>query len=245
MTHRVAVTVATVWTSPDAPRALDAPALADRPDLAGWVAALDAEGTPDRRLDLDGRTLTQLLEGEPVEVLEEAGAWARVVAPWQSSSAHAAGYPGWVRRAHLAPAPGEVPPPTERSWAVDDVLGTARGLLGLRYLWGGTSSWGVDCSGLVHLAFRAQGRLVPRDAKDQAVAADLEPVPLDDVRPGDLYFFAKPDGRVYHVGFVTAPVADDGARRMLHAPEGRLVEDEPMAAERVERLVSAGRFSPR
>lgn len=244
MTHAVAVPVATVWTSPEAPRAVDAAAVADSPDLAAWVASLDAEGTPERRLGLHGRTLTQLLEGEPVEVLEERDGWARVAAPWQASSADAAGYPGWVPRAQLAAAGGPVTAPPEAAWTPDDVLRTAREFLGLRYLWGGTSPWGVDCSGLVHLSYRRQGRLVPRDASDQAADPTLERVSLDAVVPGDLYFFARPGERVYHVGFATAPLAADGTRRMLHAPEGGLVEDAPMAADRVDRLVSAGRLSP-
>ena len=53
--------------------------------MAAWVEVLDAEGNADRRLGLHGRTLTQLLVGEPVEVLEERDGWARVVAPWQDS----------------------------------------------------------------------------------------------------------------------------------------------------------------
>ena len=44
---------------------------------------------------------TQLLLGEPVEVLEERDGWSRVAAPWQASSGDARGYPGWVRSAHL------------------------------------------------------------------------------------------------------------------------------------------------
>jgi len=124
----------------------------------------------------------------------------------------------------------------------DDVVARASRFLGLRYLWGGTSAWGLDCSGLVHLTLRSLGVLLPRDAHDQADCAAVEPVPLDDVRPGDLYFFARPGQRVYHVGFVTSEVAADGTRWMLHAPEGgELIENAPLAPHRLETLVSAGR----
>jgi hypothetical protein len=128
------------------------------------------------------------------------------------------------------------------SYAVDELLDSARQFLGLRYLWGGTSAWGLDCSGLVHLAYRAQGVVVPRDAFDQAAGENVEPVRLDDVEPGDLYFFARPGERVYHVGFATRRVDDGDVRWMLHAPEGgERIEDAPMAPHRIATLVSAGR----
>jgi cell wall-associated NlpC family hydrolase len=305
--REVAVPVATVWTSPTAPRGLDEAAVLDVPDVAAWTASLDAT----TRLGLHGRTLTQLLIGEPALVLEEQEGWSKVAGLWQESAGHPDGYPGWVRTSHLtapvdrtdgptayvvaptatcraddgaalelscgtvlwvddtaastAPGADDIPvllsggrrgtvprSAVRRShktgaatWTPDDLLTTARQFLGLRYLWGGTSAWGLDCSGLVHLTFRAHGRLVPRDASDQAASARLEPVGLDDVLPGDLYFFARPGEAVYHVGFATRPVEPDGSRWMLHAPEGGgLIEDAPMAPERVERLVSAGRFAP-
>ena len=138
-----------------------------------------------------------------------------------------------VRLAHKAQQP---------LYGPDDVLDLARQFLGLRYIWGGTSSWGLDCSGLVYLVHRAVGVLLPRDASDQAVFEKVDPVNLAEVEPGDLYFFARPDGRVTHVGFVTAPVASDGTRWMLHAPEGGgSVEETPMTTERRETLVAAGR----
>jgi gamma-D-glutamyl-L-lysine dipeptidyl-peptidase len=125
---------------------------------------------------------------------------------------------------------------------VHDALAVARSFVGVRYLWGGTSIWGVDCSGLVHLSWRSQGVLLPRDAHEQADSPLVEDVPLDDVRPGDLYFFARPGERIYHVGFVTRPVPESGERWMLHAPEGgELVEDAPLAPHRVETLVAARR----
>jgi gamma-D-glutamyl-L-lysine dipeptidyl-peptidase len=293
----VTVPVATVWTSPDAPRDVDAPAVLDVPDVGAWAAAMDA---PVRK-ELAGRTLTQLLLGEPVQVVEERGDWVRVVALMQASSHDPQGYPGWMRRAHLgSPVPRRrgaaafvVTPsavlsadgapmqvsfgtglwvdsvdeqsirvllPGDRTgelslddvrlshkreqvfYGSDDVLDLARQFLGLRYLWGGTSSWGLDCSGLVHLTYRALGVALPRDAVDQAAAREVRPVPLDAVREGDLYFFARPDERIYHVGFASAPVAEDGTRYMLHAPEGgELIEDAPMAPHRVATLVGAGR----
>ncbi len=124
----------------------------------------------------------------------------------------------------------------------DDVLAAARQFLGLPYLWGGTSAWGMDCSGIVHLVFRSLGVQVPRDAHDQAAA--MQDVPLDGVRPGDLYFFAPPGDEITHVGLATRPIAGDGTRWMLHAPEtGRVVEESPFAPHRSANLVSAGRAS--
>lgn len=293
----VRVPVTTMWSRPDAPRGVDAEAVADIPDVAAWTASMDA----GVRKGLDGRTLTQLLMGEAVQVIEEQDGWARVRALLQPSSADLDGYPGWVRSSHLAaPVPradgasafvvapettlavdggaglelsfgtvlwldevtedmarvllpggrsGTIPLPDVRlsrkrerlASSANDVLGRARQFLGLRYLWGGTSTWGLDCSGLVHLTYRAHGVVVPRDAFDQADFAD--PVPLDAVQPGDLYFFARPGERIYHVGFVTRPVDTDGQRWMLHAPEsGELIEDAPLAPHREETLVSAGRI---
>jgi gamma-D-glutamyl-L-lysine dipeptidyl-peptidase len=226
------VDAATVWTSPDAPRDIDAPALLDVPDMAAWTAALGAE----ERLDLHGRVDTQLSAEEPAVLLEERDGWAQVAAPWQPSPKDPLGYPGWVRRAHLASAtsPRRSPEAVIAATAAD-LLDFARSFVGLHYLWGGTSSYGVDCSGLVHLAFRAAGIVVPRDASAQCAAA--EQVDLGDEQPGDLYFFARPDGFIYHVGFVTAPGV------MLHAPEGTaLVEEAPISAERRRRLSGTGRL---
>lgn len=120
-------------------------------------------------------------------------------------------------------------------------VAAARLFLGLPYLWGGATGWGLDCSGLVHQAFRSCGIRVPRDASDQRPYAD--PVDLADAQPGDLYFFAT-EGRVTHVGFATS-VAGQGPRTMLHAPEDTVyVEDAELAADRTASLVTAGRIDP-
>jgi gamma-D-glutamyl-L-lysine dipeptidyl-peptidase len=242
----VAVDVATVWTSPEAPRPVDAPALADFPDLAAWLGAMD----PRARLGLHGRTLTQLLRGEPVELVSDGTpGWTKVAAPWQPSPDDRRGYRGWVRSAHLQPDSGQaevhhtVAPSEDLAADSASVLAAARRFVGLRYLWGGTSPWGFDCSGLVHYCHRGAGIVVPRDASAQQQAA--LPVPLGTELPGDLYFFGAGD-EIDHVGFVTA----EG--RMLHAPEsagdrqvgdGR-IEEGLLAPRRRESLVCAGRFLP-
>jgi gamma-D-glutamyl-L-lysine dipeptidyl-peptidase len=126
-------------------------------------------------------------------------------------------------------------------WATS-LLDSARQFVGLRYLWGGTCGWGLDCSGFVHLAHRVLGRRVPRDALDQAPAA--KPVELGDARPGEIYFFARPGEPPYHVGFVTEPDTP-GRAAMLHAPEEtELIEEVTLSAQRLETLVGAGSFAP-
>jgi len=126
-------------------------------------------------------------------------------------------------------------------WAAS-LLASARQFVGLRYLWGGTCGWGLDCSGFVHLAHRVHGRQVPRDSGDQMAAS--RPVGLEAARPGDLYFFARPGEPPYHVGFVTEPQAP-GRPAMLHAPEHtELIEEITLSADRLETLVAAGSYAP-
>lgn len=231
----VGVDVSTGWTSPDAPRDLDADAVTERPDVRRWLARLDAEG-PAGRLGLHGRTVTQLVAGEPVQLLEESDGWACVVAPWQPAPEDARGYPAWVPLAHLSRR--SVPAPWPGSEGLDAAIhipDIARRHLGLPYLWGGTTPYGLDCSGLVHLSYRQAGHVVPRDAAAQQEAATI--VALGTERAGDLYFFARPSGEVYHVGFVTA------GRLILHASEtdGRVVES-TLTPERLASISSAGRL---
>lgn len=288
MSQVIGVNVATLWTGPDAPRAIEAPVLADEPDPGAWTSALDLEA----RKGLRGRILTQGLLGETVEVIDEADGWAEVVLTQQPSSTDPRGYRGFLRSAHLAEAPertgeeavvvlpfaeaddlvlsfgtrlpvletgtdgvrlalpgaGEVVvdpatvrAPSEVAAGAGPLLDLARQFIGLDYLWGGTSAWGLDCSGYVHLNHRVQDTVVPRDASDQAVAA----AQVDPAAPGegDLLFFARPGKSVHHVGFATRDAA--GTPTMMHAPEAGdsvKVEDAPLTRERLETLVSAGTF---
>lgn len=68
-----------------------------------------------------------------------------------------------------------------------------RRLLGIPYLWGGKSTFGFDCSGLVQFAFGLVGIRLPRDSKDQAGKGRLVE-DLGRLRPLDLVFFGTAPG---------------------------------------------------
>lgn len=78
------------------------------------------------------------------------------------------------------------------------VVAQAERFLGLPYLWGGTSSFGYDCSGLTYSVYRMFGITLPRDAGDQAGHGTA--VQVQDLEPGDLVFFAFDGKAVDHVG---------------------------------------------
>lgn len=105
-----------------------------------------------------------------------------------------------------------------------DFVAAAERLIGVPYLWGGTSSFGIDCSGLVQLALRLAGRTVLRDTdlQERTVGA---PVAIEDGRlRGDLLFWPG------HV----AIMLDD--THMIHASGFHMevvVEDVATAAARI------------
>jgi cell wall-associated NlpC family hydrolase len=110
-----------------------------------------------------------------------------------------------------------------------DPVEVAQGFLGAPYLWGGRTSVGLDCSGLVQLACEAAGIPCPRDADMQS--AELGS-PLDFSREklarGDLVFW---DG---HVGMMTSP------DRVLHANAYHMAVVEEPFAEARSRISASG-----
>ena len=158
----------------------------------------------------DAEQVTEALPGEPLAVEETRAGWARIRTAYD--------YSGWLDGDALG---GEADPDWLSPRAGEPVA-FARGLLGTRYLWGGMTSAGIDCSGLVHIAFRATGRLVPRDADQQEEAG--EAVAEAALRPGDLVTYG--DERADHVAFWL------GDGRILHATrrdgvDGVVEEEEP------------------
>jgi cell wall-associated NlpC family hydrolase len=107
--------------------------------------------------------------------------------------------PGWLTRASL----GSAAAPTGAS-----IVASAKRFLGLRYLWGGVSAWGFDCSGLVWNVFRAHGLRVPRDTGPQSRSG--RKLRSGDLRPGDLVFYGSP---ATHVAIVA------GHRLMIESPD--------------------------
>jgi gamma-D-glutamyl-L-lysine dipeptidyl-peptidase len=157
----------------------------------------------------DSEQVTQALRGEPLTVEDRRDGWARIRTAYD--------YPGWIRTEFLKP--GSDPLST---WLAPEGTGDpvkeARNFLGSPYEWGGMTEQGIDCSGLVHMAYRRLGRLVPRDADQQEEAG--QEVAEEDLRRGDLVCYEG------HIAFWL------GDGRILHSTQregldGVVEEDEP------------------
>lgn len=100
-----------------------------------------------------------------------------------------------------------------------DPAAVAEAMLGTPYLWGGRTAKGIDCSGLVQLAWSAAGLQLPRDSDLQLAALDAsKDVAPADLARGDLVFFPG------HVGIMADPQV------LIHASKhGMTVAAEPLA----------------
>lgn len=92
-----------------------------------------------------------------------------------------------------------------------EAIELARRFLGLPYYWGGTSTYGYDCSGFMQMLYRRQGWIMPRDAAPQAHWGKLQPVGRNRLRPGDLLYFGKSEEKITHTGMYI------GGGKFIHA----------------------------
>lgn len=112
-----------------------------------------------------------------------------------------------------APARVAVPATLDHGRARERVAQAARRLLGTPYDWGGENEDGVDCSGLIVVAYREVGVELPH--RSRILFRLGTPVPITEVQPGDLVFFHNSNGKADHVGMYLG----DGA--MIHASTGQ------------------------
>lgn len=113
--------------------------------------------------------------------------------------------------------------------AASDLVAEAARYLGVPYLWGGNSSFGIDCSGLVQAACLACGIACPGDSDQQAAGLGRELKDGEAVQRGDLIFWrghvalVVGDGRILHANAHHMAVAYEdmeGAIARIAAKEG-------------------------
>nr|WP_325287714.1 NlpC/P60 family protein [uncultured Bacteroides sp.] len=158
---------------------------------------------PDRR----SQTVSDIVAGNRLKLEGTKGGFYHVSYP--------DGRQGYVEKSVALP---------EREWRKSlkqdaaSIIRTAHTLMGVPYLWAGTSSKGVDCSGFVRTVLFMHDIIIPRDASQQAyVGQHIDIAPdFSNLQPGDLVFFgrkATPERkeRVVHVAIYI------GNRRFIHS----------------------------
>ncbi len=122
-------------------------------------------------------------------------------------------------------ATGEAQKAADLCFSRKTIVSAARQFIGLRYLWGGTSVYGYDCSGFTFRLYQSQGIYLPRNSRQQSQEGLA--VGKKGLLPGDLLFFATEGGKgyIHHV----AMYVGDGV--MIHSPESKAAIQETRVDE--------------
>ena len=192
----------------------------DRDSYVGYMPAA-ALGAPAESTHRVAALRTHAYPGPSIKLTPRMalslGARLTIVAHEGDFAISADGLHVWLR--HLAESGSREP----------DYVAVAERFLETPYLWGGRTSEGIDCSGLVQTALAAAGVAAPRDS-DMQEAGLGEPIAIDDPRTrGDLVFWKG------HVGVMRDSVT------LLHANGWHMkVVSEPLAEARARIAANGG-----
>jgi hypothetical protein len=169
--------------------------------------------------------VTRIVSGTGVRVEETLDRWSRI----------SANGTGWILSSALR-ALTELPKTLEEKRLT--LIQDSMRMIGVPYLWGGTSGNGIDCSGFARLLHHWLGVGIPRDADMQWTAADRVEPPFE---IGDLLFFSEGEGKrkVTHVGISL------GGWKIIHSSRSRngvYLDDVQQHQSLAENFVSGGSF---
>ncbi len=170
-------------------------------EIQTWLSApkliyTDTFGASFSEASDKSQVVSDLVAGDVLEKVNEKGSFYEVKYPSGATAyikkEKAKIYSEWVKSLN----------PSEENLVV-----TSKSLMGLPYLWGGTSSKGVDCSGFTKTIFFLNGIVIPRDASQQVHTGKLIDTTknFEKLFPGDLLFFGRKatdstSEKVVHVG---------------------------------------------
>ena len=154
----------------------------------------DTYGKSYNNISQDG-VVSDLVAGDILAILNESNDFYQIAYP--------DGRLGYVLKSQSKPYMNWL---NDMKTTQETLVETSKQLLGVPYLWGGTSTKSVDCSGFTKTVYFLNGLVIPRDASQQVNEGKL----IDDqkdfskLQPGDLLFFGRisPEGKekVVHVG---------------------------------------------
>jgi gamma-D-glutamyl-L-lysine dipeptidyl-peptidase len=146
--------------------------------------------------------VSDLVAGNILEVKTKQGKFYQVAFP--------DGRLGYVEKGQLQSYKDWIDKPDPKA---NDILAAAKTMIGVPYLWGGTSVKGVDCSGFTKTSYFLNGIIIPRDASQQVLVGTAVDIMDDDklstekclknLQPGDLLFFSASRRRGIAGGRVT------------------------------------------